>query len=67
LVWDDREVVVAGDLAVPVVRAEGPAVRAAGRVVQAMAVDVVTVAEEGTAAVVDAGATGTEAPISRTG
>lgn len=67
MVWDDREVVVAGDLAVPVVRAEGPAVRAAGRVVQAMAVDVVTAAEEGTVAVVDAGATGMGALISRIG
>ncbi len=50
--------VVAGDLAVPVVRVEGPAVRAVGLVVRARAVDVVTAAE-------DAGATGTEAPISR--
>jgi hypothetical protein len=58
-------VVVAGDLAVPVVRVEGPAVRAVGLVVQARAVDVVTAVEEGTVAAEDAGATGTEAPISR--
>jgi hypothetical protein len=58
-------VVVAGDLAVPVVRVEGPAVRAVGLVDRARAVDVVTAAEEGTAAAEDAGATGTEAPISR--
>ena len=55
MVWDDREVVVAGDLVVPVVRAEG------------LAVDVATVVEEETEAAADAGATGTEAPISRTG
>jgi hypothetical protein len=58
-------VVVAGDLAVPVVRVEGPAARAVGLVVRAMAVDVVTAVEEGTVAAEDAGATGTEAPISR--
>ena len=57
--------VVAGDLAVPVVRVEGPAVRAVDLVVRARAVDVVTAVEEGTAAAEDAGATGTEAPISR--
>ncbi len=53
---------MAGDLAVPVVRVEGPAVRAVGLVVRARAVDVVTAVEEGAE---DAGATGTEAPISR--
>jgi len=45
-------VVVAGDLAVPVVRVEGPAVRAVGLVVRATAVDVVTAVEEGTAALI---------------
>jgi hypothetical protein len=58
-------VVVAGDLAVLVVRVEGPAVRAVGLVVRARAVDVVTAVEEGMAAAGDVGATGTEAPISR--
>ncbi len=58
--------VVAGDLAVPVVRVEGPAVRAVGLVVRARAVDVVTAVEEGTAAAAVAGATEMEALISRT-
>jgi hypothetical protein len=58
-------VVVAGDLAVPVVRVEGLAVRAVGLVVRARAVDVVTAVEEGMAAAEDVGATGTAAPISR--
>ena len=57
--------VVAGDLAVPVVRVEGPAVRVVGLVVRARAVDVVTAVEEGTAAAAVAAATGTAAPIFR--
>ena len=58
--------VVAGDLAVPVVWAEGPAVRAVGLVIRARAVDVVTAAEEGMALAEAADATVTEAPISKT-